>query len=90
MRVGESRTIEIPPEQGYGTRKDDLIMVLEKSEFAETVPLEVGRTIQYQSKTQEVVNFIIIAVSDDTVTVDANHPFAGQTVVYDVHLVALN
>lgn len=90
MQVGQSRTIEIPPEQGYGERKDDLVMVLKKSEFAENIPFEVGRTIQYRSETQEVINFIIIDVGDDTVTVDANHPFAGQTVIYDVHLVALN
>ncbi len=90
MRVGQSRTIEIPPEQGYGHRRDDLVMVLNKSEFSETVPLEVGRTVQYQSETQEVVNFIIIDVSDKTITVDANHPFAGQTMIYDVHLAALN
>ena len=90
MQVGERRTIEIPPEQGYGTRNDDLVMVLEKSEFAENVPFEVGRTVQYQSKTQEVVNFMIIDVGAKTVTVDANHPFAGQTILYDVHLVALN
>jgi len=90
MQVGESRTIEIPPEHGYGARKDDLVMTLDKSEFAENIPFEVGRTVQYRSKAQEIVNFVIIGVGDKTVTVDANHPFAGQTIVYDVHLVAVN
>ena len=89
MQVGQSRTIEIPPEQGYGHRKDELVMVLKKSEFADNIPFEPGRTIQYRSETQEVINFMIVDVGKETVTVDANHPFAGQTMVYEVNLVAL-
>jgi FKBP-type peptidyl-prolyl cis-trans isomerase 2 len=90
MEAGQTRTIEIPPEEGYGLRRDDLIMVLKKSEFSENIPFEVGRTVQYRSETQEVINFVIVDVGEETVTVDANHPFAGQTMVYDVHLVALH
>jgi peptidylprolyl isomerase len=90
MQPGQSRTIEIPPEKGYGHRRDELVMMFEKSKFSKNIPLEVGRTVQFRGESQEVVNLIIVEVGEDTVTVDANHPFADQTIVYEVHLVGLN
>lgn len=64
-------------------------MQLDRSKVDETIPMQKGRVMQYRSETQEVVNLLIREIDDDTVTVDANHPLAGETLVYIVHLVSL-
>jgi len=89
MQVGQVRAIEITPEQGYGVRNESLVMRLDRSKLPDNVMLEKGRVVQYRSETQEVVNLLIRDFDDKTITVDANHPFAGETLIYNVHLVAL-
>lgn len=89
MAVGQIRAVEVPPEQGYGVRNEKLVMRLDRTRLPYNVMLEKGRVVQYRSEIQEVVNLLIRDFDDQTVTVDANHPFAGETLVYDVHLVAL-
>ena len=89
MKVGDMRTVEVIPEQGFGIRNEKLVMRLDRSKLADDVVFEKGRVFQYRSETQEVVNLLVLDVDDKMVTVDANHPLAGETVIYDVHLVSL-
>ncbi len=89
MQAGQVRTVEISPEQGYGTRNEELVMRLDRSQLPDNVMLEKGRVVQYRSETQEVVNLLIRNFDDETVTVDANHPLAGETLIYKVHLVSI-
>ncbi|MGD9366536.1 MAG: FKBP-type peptidyl-prolyl cis-trans isomerase [Desulfobacteraceae bacterium] len=89
MKTGDVRTIEISPEEGYGVRDESLVMILDRSKVDENVKLQKGRIMQYRSETQEVVNLLVRDLDDDTVTVDANHPLAGEALTYTVHLVSL-
>ena len=89
MEPGQLRTLEIPPEQGYGTRNEALVLRLKRSELPENVLIEKGRVVQYRSETQEVVNLLIRDFDDESVTVDANHPLAGETLIYKVHLISI-
>jgi FKBP-type peptidyl-prolyl cis-trans isomerase 2 len=45
--------------------------------------------VQYRSETQETVNLLIRDIDDDSIVVDANHPLAGEALIYTVHLVAV-
>jgi len=90
MVPGESRSITIPPEAGYGHRKEERVLVIPKERMPKEMPLESGRTVQYRSETGEVVNLVILSVAEDRVIVDGNHPFAGQTLIYDVVLLNLS
>lgn len=89
MKTGDVRTIEISPEEGYGVRDESLVMLLDRSKLDENIELQKGRVMQYRSETQEVVNLLVRDLTDDTVTVDANHPLAGEALTYKVHLVSL-
>jgi peptidylprolyl isomerase len=89
MRTGDMRTIDISPEEGYGVRDESLVMLLDRAKVDANVELQKGRVMQYRSETQEVVNLLIRDFDDNTVTVDGNHPLAGETLTYTVHLVAL-
>lgn len=89
MKSGDVRTIELTPEECYGVRDESLVMLLDRSQLDENIELQKGRVMQYRSETQEVVNLLVRDLSDDTVTVDANHPLAGEALTYTVHLVSL-
>jgi FKBP-type peptidyl-prolyl cis-trans isomerase 2 len=90
MQLGESRTIEIPPAAGYGARNDGRVLTLKREELPADLNTTVGRTVQYMTETGNRINLVIAAVGEDTVTLDANHPFAGQTLLFDVTLLALS
>jgi peptidylprolyl isomerase len=89
MQAGDVRTIDISPEEGYGIRDESQVMRIDRSKLGEDAKLQKGRVVQYRSETQEVVNLLIRELDDDTVTVDANHPLAGEALTYTVHLVSL-
>ena len=90
MQANESRTIEVSPEEGYGFRNEDLVITLKREELQTKVDLVPGRPIQYKSGMGEIVNFVVLNATDETVTLDANHPLAGETLTFDVVLVALS
>jgi peptidylprolyl isomerase len=90
MQPNESRTIRVSPEEGFGSRNEKLVLTLAREEVQTDAELVPGRPIQFRSGVAETVNFVVIAVTEDTVTLDANHPLAGQTLTFDVVLVALS
>jgi peptidylprolyl isomerase len=86
MQVAEKRRILISADEGYGQYKKDLVLRLERKVFPEDIKLQPGRTVQYQNRDGERVNFIVNEVTDKTVTVDGNHPLAGIDLAYEVEL----
>ena len=53
------------------------------------MPLEVGTSVQGQQQSGQVVNFTIMAVNEQAVTLDANHPLAGKDLTFDLTLVSI-
>ena len=86
MGINQVRSVTIDPEQGYGDYKDNLVLQVERKTFPDDMPLVPGRTIQYQNRDGQRANFIIQEVGKDRVTLDGNHPLAGQTLIYEVEL----
>ena len=84
MKVGETKTITIPADQAYGQRQEDLVFEVERDKLSPDINPEVGMQLQ---GSQGVVT--IIKVSETTVTVDANHPLAGQDLTFDIELVEI-
>ncbi len=82
MKIGEKRTVEVPPEKGFGERKPDMIKVVPESEFKRhnTQP-RVGMTVDADNRRGRV-----ISITSGRVTVDFNHPLAGKTLVYEVEV----
>ncbi|QTA81047.1 Peptidyl-prolyl cis-trans isomerase, FKBP-type [Desulfonema limicola] len=89
MQLNESRTIKIEPEHGFGQRNESLVLKVKKEEIQTQMEIAPGRTIQYKSETGESVNFIIRDFDEHTVTIDGNHPFAGENLTFEVVLVAI-
>jgi len=84
--VGDDVQVTIPPEKAYGIQNDELVQVVERGVFQGVDDLQVG--MQFQAQSDEGVQVIWIAEIDgDKVTIDGNHPLAGETLNFDVKVV---
>lgn len=83
--VGDKITVVVGPEEGYGEYDATLVQQLPSSMFAGVDKIEVG--MEFQAETQHGMQVIAVThVEDDTVTVDGNHPLAGQNLHFDVEV----
>lgn len=89
MAPGDTKTVNIPCADAYGERRDDGMMQVPRGEFPPDMPLEVGTSVQGQQQSGQVVTFTIAAVTDEAVTLDANHPLAGKDLTFDLTLVSI-
>jgi len=87
MMVGESKTIEIEPQDGYGNRIDELTNEVPKSHVPEGVKVDDMLTGQSQ---QGPINVRVAEVKEETVVLDANHPLAGKRLIFDLEVVSHN
>ena len=89
MAVGENKSVKIESEEAYGPRHEELIQDLPKSELPDDMELSVGLQLQAQNPEGQVMRFMITAVTGDIITVDGNHPLAGQALNFDIELVEI-
>ena len=89
MEVGETKTVTIPPEEGYGMPDANLVQVVDKSQLPVDYTPVVGQYISGQSSDGTVRSFLITAVNDATITVDGNSPLAGKTLKFELTLVEI-
>ncbi|MAI08278.1 MAG: peptidylprolyl isomerase [Magnetococcales bacterium] len=85
MSVGDKKTVDVAAEEAYGPKHDDRIADVPREQFPEEV--EVGMMFSTDPQGQSIVT--VTAVSDDTVTIDANHPLAGEDLTFDVEITAV-
>ena len=84
--VGDKLKVTVAPEDGYGEREEDMVQVVPRDRFEPDAELEVG--MQFQTPTDDSVSVVTITKVDaDSVTVDANHPLAGLTLLFSVEVV---
>jgi len=89
MMVGEKKTIEIPSDEAYGPVHDEARQDVPRAQIPAEIPLEVGIQLQMQSPTGQVVPVTVVAITDEAVTLDANHPLAGKDLTFALELVSI-
>ena len=89
MAVGESKNVRIEAEDAYGQRHDQLVGVVPKTALPEDLTPEVGMALQSQSEDGQVMHVTVVDVSDESITVDGNHPLAGQALSFEIELVEI-
>lgn len=86
MTPGDEQRITIPPDEAYGARRDDLVLVVDRSEMPADMEPAPGQQLQLSQEGQSFI-VTITDVSPENVTLDANHPLAGQQLTFDLQLV---
>jgi peptidylprolyl isomerase len=87
LEPGGKRTVEIPPENAYGPRNEHLVHLVDADVFA--MDPYVDGEVDIVAPDGETMRGRITAVEEDGVTLDFNHPLAGQTLVFDIELVEI-
>ena len=87
MAVGDSKSVSIQPGDAYGERHEQLIQDVPKSALPDDMEASVGMQLQSQSPEGHITHFVVTAVAAETITVDGNHPLAGQTLHFEIELV---
>jgi len=87
MAVGETKSVTIPVEEAYGPYHEEMVHELDRSHFGEGVIPEVGMQLQSEgSEGHPPMVATVTVVTDETVTIDANHPLAGQDLTFEIEL----
>ena len=84
MQKGESKTVTIPPEEGYGHRNDEAFVDLARQHIPDEIPLEVGMVLELTDPEGRPVPASVAEIGDDVVKMDLNHFLAGKTLIFDL------
>ncbi len=89
LQVGDKKNVEVPPAQGYGEVDTKLHIKTERSFFPKDVNLVKGMDFSEDTGEGKNQKFTVIKLEGDHVFLDGNHPLAGQTLHFDVEVVAI-
>ncbi|HEY9597687.1 MAG TPA: peptidylprolyl isomerase [Cyanophyceae cyanobacterium] len=89
MSPGESKTQKIPVDQAYGPYREDMVIQVSREMLPPDLQPEVGQQLQVQQPTGQAIPVIVTDVSNGKVTLDANHPLAGENLTFDIELVEI-
>jgi len=88
LQVGESVSVTISPEEGYGLVNEELKIRLDKTQVPPDV--EVNSELQGMTETGEYFTVRVVDVNEEYVLVDSNHPLSGKVLKFDIEVVEVN
>jgi peptidylprolyl isomerase len=89
MSVGDNKTVEIPVDKAYGERRDEMVADFPRSEIPDSIELQEGITLTSSSPDGKTMHVRVKSFNEEVVTLDANHPLAGEALVFDIELVEI-
>ena len=87
LKAGDNKSFQLAPEDAFGLPNPDNIYYLDRSKFGVDVPPEVGTIVAFTQQDGTELPGLIRDVAGDSVTVDFNHPLAGQELTFDVEII---
>ena len=88
LHTGDKVTVEISPEEGYGEPLDDLYLEIPRGDIPGDITPEIGQGVTLQTD-EGPLDAIIVNITDEVVIIDANHPLAGEVLIFDIELVSI-
>jgi FKBP-type peptidyl-prolyl cis-trans isomerase 2 len=89
MKPGDSKTVEIPVVDAYGDKEEERIVEFPKTQFPPELTPEVGMQLMMSDGSGQQLPVVITEVKEESVVLDANHPLAGQDLIFDIELVEI-
>jgi FKBP-type peptidyl-prolyl cis-trans isomerase 2 len=90
MAIGETKEVTLTPEEGYGERDPELIQLIPAGMIEEMENVKVGVTLVLQGKDGSKTPAQVVKIDDSGITLDLNHPLAGETLKFVITLVEVN
>ena len=89
MSPGESKTQKIPMDQAYGPHREEMVLEISRQQIPSELEPEVGQQLQVQQENGQTIPVFVTEVTESNVTLDANHPLAGEDLTFDIQLVEI-
>lgn len=89
MRVGEERTLVLPPDLAYGTKRNDRVFSVSRDVMPENYEPSVGDSLQMMTRGGTPMSVTVTSVGEDSVELDANHRLAGKELTFKVELMEI-
>jgi len=89
MNVGDKKTVEIPVDEAYGEKSQEMVVEFPKNQFPPDLNPEVGMQLMMNNGAGQSFPVTVTEVREESVVLDANHPLAGQDLIFDIELVEI-
>ncbi|MBN2224847.1 MAG: peptidylprolyl isomerase [Deltaproteobacteria bacterium] len=89
MEPGDKKTITIATDDAYGPYHEEMVVTVDRSEFPEDMAIEVDQQLSVELEDEQSIIVTVTEITDDNVTLDANHPLAGEDLTFDIQLVEI-
>jgi peptidylprolyl isomerase len=86
MYQGEEKTVIIEPEKAYGLSNPDLIQQVDRKDLPPDLELQEGSQLEVTRQDGSKLLLMVGGLTDESVTLDANHPLAGKTLTFEIKL----
>ncbi|MDH4164654.1 MAG: peptidylprolyl isomerase [Nitrospirota bacterium] len=89
MQAGDKKTTIIPFADAYGPRQNEAVVEMERKNLPEGFIPQVGQRLELTQADDSTVLVSVVEVTDNTITIDANHPLAGKDLTFEIELVSI-
>lgn len=90
LRAGETKAFTLTPDAAFGPTSPDLIQYFSRRDFTQAGEPEIGAIMLFSGRDGNEVPGVIREISGDSITVDFNHPLAGQTIHFEVEVLSID
>ena len=87
MEQGEAKKVTVPPEEAYGQRQEENMLQVNRSDIPEDINPEKGMVLQVKTDEDQSRHVTVSDITEETVTLDGNHPLAGENLNFDIEVV---
>jgi peptidylprolyl isomerase len=89
MQIGDKKTLEISVNDAYGEKQEEMLIEFPKDQFPPDMKPEIGMQLMMSNGQGQSFPVLVAEVKEDSVVLDANHPLAGQDLIFDIELVEI-
>ena len=89
MQSGETKRVTIAADEAYGQYEDDLVFEVDRAQLPASFAPVLGEQYQMEQGNGQTMVVTVSEMSNDSVTLDANHPLAGYDLTFDLELVSV-
>jgi len=90
MAVNESKDVRLSPQEAYGERDEEAMRTLDRDEVPAGLEIEVGQMVSLRTPQDRRVPAKVVHMDDSSITLDLNHPLAGETLNFSLEVVAID